>query len=105
MPRKTKLDAAPAAEHKQPALDGLEKCRVSFLGMAIEGIGAMPALGDVAKFMVTAACCVAPHETLLKAGDVRLITKFRVESVEIVEGPAKPDNGPDLFSGDDGNGE
>jgi hypothetical protein len=85
----------------QDALDGLEACRVGFVGMAVDGIDTAPKLDDVAEFRVTAVCCDEPYKKRLKTGDVRLVCKMRVEKIELVSGPAKPDNGPDLFSGDE----
>jgi hypothetical protein len=105
MPREA-TKAAKQEDADQDALDGLDACRVGFLGMSADDIGTPPKLDEVAVFKVTAVCCDEPARKRLKAGDIRVVCKMRVEKVELVEGPKKPDNGPDLFSGDEkGDGE
>lgn len=87
---------------EQVAIEGLDACHLTFVGMAIDEIAQAPGLDQRMELKVTAICCAEPSRERLKTGATRVKAKMRVEAVEVISGPTTPDNGPDLFSEEDG---
>lgn len=101
MPRGQKGLTAVKETDDQPAIGGLDACHLTFVGMALNEIAKAPDLDDRVVLKVTAICCAEPSRERLKTGATRTKAKMRVEVVEVLEGPTKPDAGPNLFDKDD----
>ncbi|MGH7687650.1 MAG: hypothetical protein ACREN2_12660 [Candidatus Dormibacteria bacterium] len=89
------------ADKEQEPIEGLEACRVKFVGMSMDSLENPPEIDDEMTFLVHTRC-VGSGRQRMKDGELRLTRSMEVLTLEAQDAPSKPSAGPNLFSVDDG---
>lgn len=84
-------------EQQQDSIEGLEACRVKFVGMSMDSLEDPPEIDDEMTFVVRTRC-VGSGRQRMKDGELRHTRSMEVLTLEPQGGPVKPAATPNLFS-------
>ncbi|MGH3994724.1 MAG: hypothetical protein ACRDSN_19955 [Pseudonocardiaceae bacterium] len=90
-------------EQQQDSIEGLEACRVKFVGMSMDSLEDPPEIDDERTFVVRTRC-VGNGRQRMKDGELRHTRSMEVLTLEPQGPPAKPAATPNPF-GIDGDGD
>lgn len=85
-----------AADTEQEPIEGLDACRVKFVGMSMDSLDDPPEIDDEMTFIVRTRCVGAGRKRM-KDGELRRTRDMEVLTLEPQGGPSKPSAGPNLF--------
>lgn len=84
-------------DQQQEPIEGMEACRVKFVGMSMDSIEEPPDIDDEMTFLVTTRC-VGSGRQRMKDGELRLTRSMEVLTLEPQGAPSKPKAEPNLFT-------